>query len=200
MAEEEEPKSLTDIVDDLEGAAGGDGDSSDLSVQDALDEFAGRLFGPLLVIPGLVLMTPLGTIPTLPTTMGVFVILVAGQALFGRKYPWLPGLIAERSVDEQKFEESMEKARPWLEWVDRFTGQRMPYMVKGPMKYVVAAVCVVMGCTMPPLELVPFACVVPGAAIMLLGLAVTAQDGLLALVGLIASVGALGVLVWWGLG
>lgn len=194
---EDQPKSLTDVVDDLEQNANQDGK---LSAQDAVDQFAGRLFGPLLLVPGLIIMTPLGGIPTLPTIMGVFVILVAGQALAGRKHPWLPGLIAERRVDEQRFCQSVEKVRPWLEWMDKFTAQRLQTLIEGPMTQVIALVCILIACTLPPLELLPFAAIVPGIALFLLGLAVTAHDGVLALVGLIASAGALGTVGWWLLG
>lgn len=186
---EEEPKSLTDVVDDLEDQAAKDGD---LSVQETLDEFAGRLFGPLLVIPGLLVMIPpIGGIPLAPTMMGLFVILVAGQSLLGRQHPWLPGILAERSVDEEKFRGSIEKVRPWLRWVDKFTAQRMEWMIAGPMKYGLAVVCLLMALTMPPLEFLPMACAVPGGAIMLIGLGITARDGLFALLGVVGSLAAI---------
>lgn len=193
-SQDEAPQTLTDIVDDLEEKASEDGD---LSAQDALDEFAGRLFGPLLVVPGLLTLPPIGAVPTIPTAMAIFVILVAGQSLFGRKHPWLPGVIADRSVDEEKFRDSIEKIRPWLEWTDQFTSQRLQFLVKGPMKYGIAAIAILVACTIPPLELIPFACAIPGGAVLLLGLAITAQDGLLALVGMIVSTGALFALGWW---
>jgi hypothetical protein len=197
MTENDQPKSLTDVVDELKDKASEDGD---LSVEESLDEFAGRLFGPLLLLPGLVTVSPLGGIPTVPTMMGVFVILVMGQSLLGFDHPWLPGIIANRNVSEKKFRDSMEKFRPWLEWIDKFTAQRMQGLVRGPMKYVIALVAIAMACTMPPLEVVPFACAIPGAAILLLGLAITARDGLLALGGLVASLAALGTVAWWFLG
>lgn len=189
----ESPKSLTDVVDQLEDKASEDGD---LSAQDALDEFAGRLFGPLLVIPGLVTVTPVGAIPLVPTVMGVWTLLVAGQALLGRTHPWLPGMIANRSVNEEKFRDSIDQFRPWIKYFDRIAKPRLTYMVRGPMKYVIAAICIVLACTFPPLELVPFGCAMPGIALLLLGLAVTSRDGLMAIAGLVAAVVAVGVL-WW---
>lgn len=187
------PSSLTEIVDQLEDKASEDGD---LSAQEALDEFAGRLFGPLLVIPGLVTVTPVGAIPFVPTVMGIWTLLVAGQALLGRSHPWLPGIIADRKVDEDKFRDSIEKFRPWLKYFDRLARPRLAYMVQGPMKYGIAAICIVLACTFPPLELVPFGCAVPGSALLLLGLAITARDGLMAIVGIVVAVAAVATL-WW---
>lgn len=192
-SDEEEPKELVEVVEDLEGRAAEDGD---LSAQDALEEFSGRLFGPLLVIPGLVTVSPLGMIPTVPTLMAVFTILVAGQSLAGRKQPWLPGFLAKRSVDEEKFRQSADKIRPFIEWIDKWTKQRLPWLVKGPMKSIIAGVCILLALVMPPLELVPWACLAPGGAILMLGLAITSQDGLLALLGLAMTLGAIGLLGW----
>jgi len=188
-----ESEGLLDVIDQLSDKAHEDGD---LSVQEALDAFAGRLFGPLLLIPGLAVVTPVGMIPTVPTIMGVFVILVAGQSLIGRDHPWLPGLVADRKVEADKFDEAMKKFRPWARWIDKFTAPRLRWMVKGPMKYVIASICVVLACSLPPLELLPWACFVPGVAILMLGLAITAEDGLLAILGVAASVGAISLLFW----
>ncbi len=185
---EEQPRELADVVDDLKEKSEDDGQ---MSAQDALDEFAGRLFGPLLVVPGLVTLSPLGVIPLVPTTMGVWVVLVAGQKLAGRKHPWLPGIIADRSVDAEKFRDSMEKFRPWAEWIDKFTKPRYKWLVQGAGKYVLAALCILLALTLPPLEFLPWACMAPGGAILLIGLAITAHDGLLALIGVGLSLLAL---------
>ncbi len=185
---EDEPRELADVVDELKEKSQEDGE---MSAQDALDEFAGRLFGPLLVVPGLVTLSPLGVIPMVPTIMGVWVVLVAGQKLAGRKYPWLPGVIADRSVDADKFRESMEKFRPWADWIDKFTKPRLTWLVTGPGKYVLAALCILLALTLPPLEFLPWACAAPGGAILLIGLAITAHDGLLALIAVGLSLLAL---------
>lgn len=181
------PQSVNDVVDDLQRKAAEDGD---LSVDDALDEFAGRLFGPLLMIPGFVTISPLGYIPSVPTLMGLLVILVAGQLLVGLQHPWVPGFLASRSVDEDRYRRAVEKSRSWLRWTDKLTGQRLTWLVTGPMKHAIAGVCVVVALMLPPLEFLPMACAAPGAALMLLGLAITAKDGLLALVGLSLTAGA----------
>ncbi|MEQ8212022.1 MAG: exopolysaccharide biosynthesis protein [Lacipirellulaceae bacterium] len=186
--EKSSPDTLTDVIDQLEEKAGEDGE---LTVQDALDEFAGRVFGPLLVIPAMVVVTPLGAVPTIPTAMAVFIVLIASQALFGKKYPWLPNLITERSVEESQLKESMKKFRPWAKWIDAVLKPRLKWLVEGPMKYVIALVCLLMAAAIPPLELAPFACFIPGSAVLLLGLAMMAKDGLAGALGLVASVGAL---------
>lgn len=182
------PETLTDLIDQLEEKASEDGD---LTVQEALDQFAGRIFGPLLVMPAMVVVTPLGAVPTIPTTMAVFIVLIAAQALFGKKHPWLPGFITKQSVKESKLDSAMKKFRPWAKWIDAILKPRLKWLVEGPMKYVIALVCLLMAVAIPPLELAPFACFIPGSAVLLLGLAVMAKDGVAGALGLVASVGAL---------
>lgn len=186
--QESSPETLTDLIDQLEEKASEDGD---LTVQDALDEFAGRVFGPLLVIPAMVVVTPLGAVPTIPTAMAVFIVLIAAQALFGRKHPWLPGFITKQSVKESKLNNAMKKFRPFAKWIDAVLKPRLKWLVEGPMKYVIALVCLLMAAAIPPLELAPFACFIPGSAVLLLGLAMMAKDGVAGALGLVASVGAL---------
>jgi hypothetical protein len=192
MAKQE---SLTDVVDKLIAKAE-DADGDDVSIQSVLDAFAGRLFGPLLLVPGLVILTPLGGIPTVPTLIGAVVVLVAGQAIVGRTHPWLPRFIADRSVSQQKFISAMNKFKPWARWIDRLTRPRLEYLVTGRMKYGIAAICVLVALTMPPLELLPFAAIAPGAAITLLGLAITSHDGLVGLMGLMAAATTVGLVTW----
>ncbi|MEM6330429.1 MAG: exopolysaccharide biosynthesis protein [Planctomycetota bacterium] len=187
MTNQTDTQSLTGVVDDLQDKAAEDGD---LSVDDALDEFAGRLFGPLLMLPGFVTLSPLGYIPTVPTLMALLVILVTGQLLVGLQHPWVPGFLASRSVDEERYRRAVEKSRSWLTWVDRLTSQRLTWLVTGPMKYAIAAVCTLVALMLPPLEFLPMACMAPGAALLLLGLAITAKDGLLAILGLGFTAGA----------
>lgn len=194
MADRSQRETLSDVVDQLVDQA--EQEDGEVSIQSVLDAFAGRLFGPLLLVPGLLIVTPLGGIPTLPTLMGAVVVLISVQTLFGRTHPWLPRWIAERSVGREKFVSAMKRFRPWARRIDRITSPRLEYLITGRMKYGVAAICVVVALTLPPLELVPFAAFAPGVAIALLGLAITTHDGVIGLAGLVAAAATVGTVVW----
>lgn len=195
MSGPEKAKSLADIIDTLEQRAASDSDG-DFTVGEVLDEFAGRLFGPLILAPAIAIVSPLGMIPTVPTIMGLFVILAAGQSLCGLDHPWLPAVLADRGVSADRFETSMKKFRPWVGWIDKLTAPRLRFLVQGPMKYGMALLAIIVACTLPPLELLPGAAFIPGVTLLVLGLAITAQDGVLGAVGIAGAVGAL-YAVWW---
>lgn len=189
------PEGLEEVVDQLEEKAEAEDDT--VTVREALDAFEGRTFGPLLVLPALVALTPpVGMIPTVPTIMGVIVVLIAGQYLFGRTHPWVPDFIGERSVEREKVLKAVDKSRPWAKWVDGFVGKRLQVLVEGPMEYVIAGLCVVLAFTLPPAELLPGLAAVPAAAILFLGLAVTSRDGLVGLVGMIITAVGVGYLLY----
>ncbi|HEX3034413.1 MAG TPA: exopolysaccharide biosynthesis protein [Thermodesulfobacteriota bacterium] len=66
-----------------------------------------RSFGPLLLVAGLVTLLPIiCDIPGVPTIMGIFVLLIAGQLLFRREHLWLPCWMLNRSVPRDKLRKS----------------------------------------------------------------------------------------------
>ncbi|MEM9882893.1 MAG: exopolysaccharide biosynthesis protein [Planctomycetota bacterium] len=194
MAADDAPQTLADVVREVGEAARSD---NELSVEDLLDKFDGRTFGPLLLVPGLLAASPLGAIPGVPTVMGLLLLLVAGQALLGRRHPWVPKPLRERAVSQEKTERAIEKLRPWAERVDRWVKPRLSFLVTGPARYVSGSLAVLLAVMMPPLELVPFAVFVPAIGVVLLGLAVTTKDGVLGVVSWLFTGGTVGLVVWW---
>lgn len=174
--------SLNEVLDRIEEAAEG---HVRVTLGMIVHEVGDRSFGPLLLLAGLITLTPLlGDIPGVPTTMGLLVVLTAGQLLIGRDHFWFPRWVLDRGVGRDK----LEKATGWLRkpagWVDRMLRARLTLVVSGPGKYVTAVACLVIGAAMPAMDFVPFSANGAGAALTVLGLALIARDGLVALVAL----------------
>lgn len=138
-------------------------------------------YGSLLLLAGVIAVSPLGGIPGMPSAMGILVLLVAGQMLIGKRCCWLPGWIKERSVDAKK----LRKATGWLfkpsRAIDRLLRRHLEILVVAPGIRVLALACALIGIAMPLMELVPFSIHSAGAVITLFGLAVISRDGRLAL-------------------
>ena len=83
--------------------------------------------------------------------------------------------------------------------IDRFVKPRLRALTSGVMGAVNAVAVVALACTMPPLELVPFAAAAPGAAVLVFGLSMVGHDGAFALAGWVLAAGV-GVLVSTALG
>ncbi len=62
--------------------------------------------------------------------------------------------------------------------------------------YAIAILCIVIAATMPPLEVVPFAATSAGAALAVFGLALIANDGLVAVLAIAITAIVAGLVVY----
>ena len=166
-----------------------------ISVDEIIEAIGQRSFGPLIVVPGLIVLSPLSGMPGVPTLGGIAVLMIAGQMLLGRESPWLPELLRRRTISNDRMAKAGSFLMPVARFVDRFTGRRLVWLTRKPYSYLIAAACVLIALVMPPLEVIIFANVVTAAAISAFGLALVADDGLLAAVAFALTAGSIGLLV-----
>jgi len=184
---------LESLIVQLEKACGARPRVSVREVEQAIGE---RSFGPLLLVPGLIALTPIGIIPGLPTVIAAVVVLIAGQLVLGRHEFWIPRFIAERSVKGKRLTQSLERARPAARVIDRVLKPRLRHLTGAVATRLSALVCLLIACLIPPLELIPFGVAAPAAAIAAFGLGLTTRDGLLVLIALLASAASVGLVLW----
>ena len=176
-----EPHSVEDVLDELDELAE-EGDQ--VCVREVLDDFGGRSFGPFIMIPAMLELTPVGGIPGVPTFLALVILLVAGQLLFGKDHVWMPGFIQKRAVESDKLHKAVEKLRGIAHWLDEHSKDRLAFLTEGWWLRVAAGVVMVLCLAVPPLEVLPFASSLPMLAIIMIGLALTVRDGALVLAAL----------------
>lgn len=176
-----ETANLEELFDQIGKAAPGE---DRVSLSHMLEAFGRRSFGPLLLLAGLVTISPVGDIPGVPTMMAIFVALISGQLLFRRSSFWLPRWLLNRSVSRPKLETAIRWLRRPARFVDRLLRRRMTTFTDGPAMVAIVVACIVIALSMPPMELVPFTGTIAGLLLCGFGLSMTAHDGLLALVTL----------------
>jgi hypothetical protein len=170
--------------------------NGEICLEDLVKVVGNRWFGPLLMIPGLVLVVPgVGDIPGVSILMGLVVLLLSVQAIIDRSRVWLPRWMARRCVSERRVLKAIRWMRKPAAFIDRHTRRRMTWAVKHAFIYVIAANCIVIAAMMPVLELIPGSGFLSGTAITNFGLALLAQDGLIALVAIACSLGVVGMLI-----
>lgn len=180
---EKPPNDATNLQQLLDQIRASAGSSGQVSVNDILNGVGERSFGPVLLLAGLITLTPLiGDIPGVPTILGLIVLLTLGQLLFQRHSIWLPSWISQRSVPRDKLLKGLDWLQKPARFLDRWTGPRLVFLVDGPGLYVMATLCMLVAMAMPAMEVVPFSANGAGAALMAFGLAIVARDGLLAVV------------------
>lgn len=178
---ESEPHNIEEVLDRLTESAEGE---EQVSIGMMMEAVGRRSFGPVVLVVGLIAASPLSGIPTLPSILGIMVVLVAGQLLLGQKHFWLPKKVLKRSISSSKLRKGLDVVRPAGRFIDRFLRPRLCFMTRGSGTYVIALLCVVIGITMPPLEILPFLASIAGIALAFLGLALISHDGVLALIAI----------------
>ncbi|MFA5676887.1 MAG: exopolysaccharide biosynthesis protein [Pseudomonas sp.] len=184
---------LEQLLDRLDEARQG---QETVSLGQLMDHIGRRSFGPLLLLIGVMLVSPLSGIPGLPSTMGVAVLLLSLQMVLRRKYIWLPGWILRRNISQQKLAKSARWLRRPARFVDRFLRERLSFVVDGPASWPLALVCLALAVTLPLLEPVPFAASSAGLALTCIGLAMISHDGVLALIAYAVVLGVAGLIAY----
>ena len=192
-----EPHSMGDVLGELDELAA---NHDEVRVADVLDEFGARSFGPFIMIPAVLEITPVGGIPGVPTVLALFIALIAVQLLIGRDHVWMPQFVQRRAVGSKKLHKAVGKLKGMANFLDRHSKGRLEGLTKGTAIKLVAAVIIALCCTVPPLEFLPFASTIPMLAIAVLGLALTVRDGALLLGSLLFAglATALGLATYFG--
>lgn len=168
-----------------------------VSIGDLLGALGDRALGALLFVfafPNVLPMPP-GT----STLLGTPLLFLAVQLLLGRR-PWLPAVVAQRSMTRGDFSSLVTRIVPWLSRAERLLRPRLSGLARRPMEYGIGLVCLVLAVVL--VLPIPLGNIFPGIAISLLALGILERDGLWVLGGLVMSVFSMAVVsgVLYGMG
>ena len=187
-APEREFHSLTEIVQQTMEEAG----DGHVSVDHLMASFGHASFVPLLILPALVLITPLSGVPGLSTLCGLIIMMIAAQQLVGHTRIWLPGWIRHRQIASARLQPAMEKVLPLTRFMGRTARERLTFLFKRPFKWLLPLACVIFGAIMPLMEFIPFSSSLIGVAVTLIAFSILTRDGIFALLALVP----LGAVAW----
>lgn len=173
-------KGLADTLVAIKESTNGD----KISFGDIVKALNQRGLGALLIGPSLLMALPTGAIPGIPLICGLFIILIASQIAVGRRYPWIPDKLKSFSFERKKYENAVDKFKPYVEKIDSFFYPRFEFLTSNIVQRIVAIICVFLSALVIVLGVVPFAVTLPAITMLLFGLAISVHDGLLMAVGL----------------
>ena len=170
----------------------------DVTVRDMLNAVGRRSYGPILLLLGFIAISPLTIIPGTSWLVALVILLIAGQILLGRTFPWVPKRILDMSFPRSALVNGVEQARKYARPVDKVLKPRLPFLSQPPFIGLAALVCIAAALVMFPLGLIPFGPVLPSLAVLLFGLGLTARDGIVLIGAGCGLAGAVWVLlrVW----
>jgi hypothetical protein len=173
------PRRLSELFAQLSRDARGQ-----VSIAHIRDALGDRSFAPLLVIFAAFNLLPLP--PGASAFLGLPLVIVSAQMVWGRRQAWLPAFLMNRSLSAAQFRRVMDWLVPRLNRLERVVRPRYWPFWRRQGDRVIGVIALVLSIvvTLP----IPLGNWLPAFATALLGLALSERDGILFAIG-----GALGV-------
>ena len=191
--EQQTPESLSGLLDHFVDSTEG---QEEVKIVDLLESLSSRSHGPMLLFPAIIAISPIGMIPGMSIVTGTLIILIATQMMFFSNRPWIPKRLEDFQFSRSKLKNGVKKSKPWVVWFEKAVHRRFDFLATGLFIYPVAVICVLLAISFYPLAFVPMGVLVPGFAITMFALGLTAHDGLLIAFGFVLTAAAVAT-IWF---
>lgn len=157
---------------------------------DALGE---RSFGLLLMVLALPNCIPFPGVPGVSFITGMAIFFISIQLIMAKDEPALPAWLSRKSFSRGQLSRFIVKTSPMLRWLEKPIRPRLPSVVVGFGERLIGVVAVIHALTLAlP---IPMGNLPQAVALILLALALTELDGLMAIFGYLASIAAIAWLI-----
>ena len=171
-----------------------EGTSERISIGDLLAALGDRAIGALMFVFAVPNVMPVP--PGVSAILGAPLIFLGAQLMLGLR-PWLPGVIARRSLARDDLQTLVRRIRPWLARAEKLLRPRWGLLTHPPLEYAIGLLCLVLAVVLSlP---IPLGNTLPALATSVLALGVLERDGLWVLAGTALAAFALAVVsgvVW----
>jgi hypothetical protein len=183
------PRRLSQLFAQL--ARDADGPISLAKIRDAMGD---RGFAALLVFFAAINMIPLP--PGASAFLGLPLLIVSLQMVYGSKRAWLPSFLRDRSISADTFRSISGRVVPWLIWVEQMIRPRYWPFWRRRGDRVIGFIALILAIivTLP----IPLGNWLPAFSTALLGLSLIERDGILLAIGSAVGVFALAVVAFIG--
>lgn len=180
--------SLTDVVAQIDDAA----EHRYTSVGDVLDALGNRSFAPAILVPALLLVSPLSAVPGLPTVGAVIIVLITVQWMVRTDHLWLPDWVLRQRIRSFRLQNGLGRITRLTDWLDDHSARRLCWLATHPFRPAVKLSILVLTLPWPFFELLPMFTTLAACVVALLTFGLWARDGLYILLGY-ALAGATGI-------
>jgi hypothetical protein len=189
------PNGRRRAVSTLLAEFGKKGESERIRLGDVVRALAHRGHGLLLLLFALPNLVPL-YLPGLAAIFSLPLAIVSTQMLLGRRQPWLPAAVLDRSLARADYERLVGRSAPWLARLERVLRPRLVGLTDPIGQRLVGLLCLALSLLLAlP---VPFTNIPLALPIALMGLALIARDGLLVMIGSALGAAAAGATLVFG--
>jgi len=180
---------ITDIVDRMERETEGD----TVTIGELVRIVGRRGFGSILILASLLALLPTGAIPGMSFVTGAIMLIISVQLLFGADRVWLPGVLLRRKMKRSRLVGGFERVRRLKTFLRATVRRRVEFMLRPPFVNLVAVAGVILSLANFLIGPLPFGSFPSGVAFIVIGVGLTARDGLLVLLGIVIGAAALAV-------
>lgn len=177
---------LTQLAEDAQGA--------DVSLAWILEQLHERAFGLFLLVLALPCCIPF--LYGVPQVVALPLMFVSGQILLGRRSPWLPQKLGERTVSAASLEGLARRAGPWLRRIEAVSRPRLVALTQPPMDRIMGLALVLFSASI--LVPLPGTNTVPGFAVVIVSMGLLQRDGILVALGALIGTAWIASLVFAG--
>lgn len=167
--------------------------ANEVTLKNLLEAGGTASFVPAIMVPALLVVSPLSGVPLFSTFCGITIAFIAAQMLLQRDHLYIPDVVTRQSVSGERVRAGLVKMHRMADFLDRHTHNgRLGRIVRRRGRLLPQALCLVAGVVMPLLEIVPFSSSIIGTAVLCHAVALLTRDGAFVLIGMaIMSLAAL---------
>ena len=174
------PERTSEVLRDLVGEGG----AERITFREILTELRHRALGFALLIFALPCCLPMP--PGIPTVCGIAIVIIAVNLIAARRRLWLPSAIADKALSRADLKRMVDRVAPYLERLEKVCKPRFPIVTDPVGKVLIGIVIFALGFIM--ILPIPFVGnMPPGFAASVIAIGMTERDGLLVLIGTVAS-------------
>ena len=163
----------------------------EVSFGQMLDALGERGFGLLLMLFALPNLLPFPGVPGVSFVTGMAILFISVQLILAKDEPAFPAWVSHKSFSRAQLSKFIVKTNPLLRWLEKPIRPRFSPVVVGAGERMIGVVGVLHALTLAlP---IPMGNLPQAVALILLALALIELDGLMAILGYIASIAAV---VW----
>ncbi|MEX1250494.1 MAG: exopolysaccharide biosynthesis protein [Hyphomonas sp.] len=167
----------------------------DVTVRELINAVGRRAYGPVLLLLGFIAVSPLTIIPGSNWLMGTVILIFSMQIVIGRRTPWLPKRALDFTFKRDLLVKGARGSERYAHMLDALVRPRLVFLTEAPFVQLVGLVCVGAALITYPLGLIPLGPLLPSLSVLLLGLALTARDGVVVLLALLTLSGAVMIML-----
>jgi hypothetical protein len=149
-----------------------------------------RSFGAAILLLGFIAISPLTIIPGATWLVAGVTVVVALQLVLGRRTPILPPQLTRIAFPRVALVKMCEAAREAAHIADSLTAPRLEFLTRFPMVIIPGLAAIAAALVTFPLGLVPLAPMLPGLTLVLIGVGLTARDGVFLTLAMATLVGS----------